>query len=278
MILKNIFLLVLFLANSHSVLGSNCKTVSDKSSTTRIDITDFNPKFISNSDLRIDKKLNFLARAYLQKNGLIKSGEEISDHNLISKWGIVRTVKYGNINLLIMSPMLSYAGSQPEAQNSYEILVYLNNEIKLVEEVFIIPLELIVGFGEWRNVNANGDLVLPQDLYYVKLTGTSVLATVKALLTGFEYPGLSGSPTLKGGKESFDPTVNRKWRLINPLYDLRRGSTPEIHDVYAGQLDEDYKSYNNGSAGYIAPWSAAVRRVYLNNNWLNLIDKPVPID
>jgi hypothetical protein len=214
------------------------------------------------------------ARLFLKEKNLIKFGEEMTEGRVVTKWGIYETARYGSTDLLIMSNMLSYDGAPPEPQNAWEVIAYKQSKFYLIEDLFQIPDELIVGIGEWFNFDGNNKKVLPKDLYYVKLSAPSSIAFTKAMLAHLNYSGLSADITTKGGKETFDPTPNRKWRLENVNYDLRRGSSPEIHDVYPAQLDGDFKTYFDGSAGHVAPWNAGIRRVFLNNKWIDLVEKP----
>ena len=255
--------------------NSSTESASTAAPVTKIDLATYDSKKIDTSSLRITQNLNDAARAFLQKNNLIKPGEESSDGSIVTKWAIVRVVKYGNIDLLIMNPMLSYRGTPPEPQDRFEVIALIKNTFHLIEEVVSIPSELVVGIGEWVNFDSSGNAVLPSSLYYTKLRSPDNVAFVKAMLTRLHYAGFSAGLTLTGGKESFDPTPARKWRVINAKYDLRRGSTVEIEDVYPGQLDQDFDGYYKGCVGKVAPWAAAVRRVYLNDKWIDLVTKPV---
>ena len=248
---------------------------SSELSAQKSSLLNFDSKLIGQSNLKVTDALSNKARLFLKEKNLIKPGEEMSEGRVVSKWGVYQAAKYDSTDLLIMSNMLSYDGSPPEPQNSFEVIAVVQSKLFLIEDVFQIPEELIVGIGEWFNIDKNNKKVLPSALYYVKLSGSSSIAFAKAMLTHLNYSGLSADITAgEGGKESFDPTPNRKWRLENIVYDLRRGNTAEIHDVYPGQLDSDFKTYYRGSAGHVAPWNAGIRRVFLNNKWIDLVEKP----
>jgi hypothetical protein len=172
--------------------------------------------------------------------------------------------------------MLSYAGSPPELSTTIEIICFQNGKFYLFEELFEVPQQIIVAIGQWYNLNEQNQLVLPMDMYFTALSGKSAADALKVAYTRFMYSGLSAK--LKGGsKEIFDPTSGRKWKLVNPQFSLRRGSTLEIEDVYAGQVDGDFEGYYNGSAGSISPWSASIREIYIGGTWKKVISAPVPV-
>lgn len=54
----------------------------------------FNPKKISKSTLKITQDLNLKAKNLIAENRLIKPGEEVSGDSLLTKWGVVKSVKY----------------------------------------------------------------------------------------------------------------------------------------------------------------------------------------
>lgn len=273
--------LVCILATFSSAFISGCQSknihkagdLSSEQNAQKISLLNFDPKQIGKSNLSVTKDIESKARLFLKEKNLIKPDEEMAEGRVVTKWGIYETARYGSTDLLIMSNMLSYDGARPEPQNAWEVIAYKQSQFYLIEDLFQIPKELIVGIGEWFNFDGNNKKILPPDLYYVKLRAPSSIAFTKAMLAHLNYAGLSADITTKGGKEAFDPTPNRTWRLDKVIYDLRRGSTAEIHDVYPAQLDDDFETYYEGSAGHVAPWNAGVRRVFLNNKWIDLVEK-----
>lgn len=170
-----------------------------------------------------------------------------------------------------------------EEGNAYDLIVanFKNDaiEFKTLNDEFLLPQSLITGIGSLTlGGNADGQTVtsLKTSLYYVNLTGNSLEQAMKSVLGRLPVCGFSAKidadqkeqPT---GKYGFDPTHGRLWKVVQPQYNMRRGSTAEIHDVNSGHLDDDFPGYFQASAGYVAPWGECfVRALLIDGKWVKL--------
>ncbi len=148
-------------------------------------------------------------------------------------------------------------------------------QFQKISESFRLPSKLRVGFGSiFPDSLADGSLDqnFPSDLFYAEISDASVEAAFVSILTEEPYGGFSGAIDSVREKHAYDPSPGRTWRLRSGGYSLRRGSSAEILDVRASQLDGDFDAYFRGSGGFVAPWNASfIRRVQLNGKWLDLV-------
>jgi hypothetical protein len=148
-------------------------------------------------------------------------------------------------------------------------------QFKKISESFRLPRKLRVGFGSiFPDSLADGSLDsnFPPDLFYTELSDESVEAALVSILSEEPYGGFSGTIDSVREKQSYDPSAGRAWRLKAGDYSLRRGSSAEIYDVRASQLDGDFDAYFRGSGGFVAPWNASfIRRVQLDGKWVDVV-------
>lgn len=173
--------------------------------------------------------------------------------------------------------------------SSMDVVVYdpMNKKLLTVKDFLgsSIPKTLRAKIGQTHmGENSSG--------YFAEFTGDSVVDIFKIIMT--QYPKSNSfsacvqydrarthgvdsySPT---GKLEWDPTPNRKWRVQNGEFDTQVASRNEVDDVYAGQLDEDFNGFMNGTLGcqepksargHVGPWGGFVDQVFLDGKWTSV--------
>ncbi len=219
------------------------------------------------------------ANAFMKQAGMIRPGEERNDAFLRTTWAADKVVRFGDKDLVVMNLNLSVsdgANWHTSKGDTYDVIAVSKTpagyRFSRFEDAVPMPASLTVGIGEDKVLRPATEI--PKQIYYVKLTGKSVAEALKQAFTKTFLPGFSGQ-LIKGGggKAPFDPTPGRTWQVKNPTFNLRRGSSAEILDVYAAQLDRDFKSSYEGAAGKIAPWSSSIRSVLVDGKWRNTMPK-----
>lgn len=223
---------------------------------------------------QMDSNIQKAAHAFMKKAALIGENDEVElpEIDVSTRWTAMKTVSCEGKTLVVMG-LQSKAGDQVEEPDAFDVLISTtdakgNLKFSQFKDGFIFPKTITVAIG--HSIFDND----PQgDFYYVQFTGKSVAEVLKSVYSQTPYLGFSGH--LKdGGKASFDPTPGRTWRIVKPLFNMRRGNTPEIEDVRPIQLDTDFEAYFKGSAGRVAPWSAAcVRKIFIGGEWLDAFKK-----
>ena len=222
-----------------------------------------------------------LGRNFMKSAGMIQPGEEgTPSPGIKSRWRALKLRKYEDGCLIVMNAVLGATvnGSKIwEPSTSYDAigLKKSNGVWKAVPfESMVIPVSHIIA--------AIGHADANPILYYGDFSGPSAIAIQKAWkglipVCGFSS-GISAKLTTVNGQvvpkpdgaASFDPTIGRTWKLANPLFDLRRGLTPEIDDTPAGNIDEGFLiAFPGGTPpGHVAPWQDCfIRRVKTSSGW-----------
>ncbi len=219
----------------------------------------------------------------MESSGLILPGEESDANGVVTRWEISRAVKHDGTCFLVMDVCIEAYGARECGEvNTVEILVLsANGQPQLFEKAFpgsTKPIRVAIG-GISKGTHDDGTPAdMGSDFYYMELKGDSALAARKSILSHTNFCGFSADLPApdKASKLSFDPTPGRTWKVLRPEYSLRRGMTPEIHDVRAGHLDDDYKAYYEGSNGKVAPWGACFIRQYYDassKKWIEVVKK-----
>ena len=214
---------------------------------------------------RIDPFVNAKAREFMTRNGMIRPNEESENFGVKSEWKLVRAQMAHGRCALLMDLCITMQGETHCEGQAYEALGYRpNGHVTLFENLFPPPRPLRVAIGDHRPSN-----------YYVQLSHLSAISAWKTILLKLRYSGLLAEISAKNvqtidhtlygepdGKNYFDPTLGRNWKLKNATWSLRRGLTIEILDVYPFQLDGDFKSFYSGSGGKVGPWASYINRYY----------------
>ncbi|MCC6277936.1 MAG: hypothetical protein IT289_08490 [Oligoflexia bacterium] len=182
----------------------------------------------------------------MKSQGLIKESEEVDlpELGISTKWSATALVHKGKIDLLVMKLVTTLKDGKTEESSEFEVLAVTKenrkHKIKSFESVIQIPQKIIAKVGGLPDGPGN------VSYYYVELSGESVIAALKSVMTGTPYAGFLGI-VVPGPKAKYDPTPNRTWRIVDATFDLRRGSTGEGLDIQAYQLDEDFHGYFSGA-------------------------------
>ncbi len=221
----------------------------------------------------VSPELGKSAVAFMKANRMILPGEEgpqFGSPNIRGAWILEEAQMYGGVCLLKMvNCVLAYGDKM--CTGGYEVLGYQNGKLQLFEKSFALPPSVKVAIGMGVTTDARNRLINENSYYFVELTGASAIAAWKTIVMKILHPGLTAKisatnvRTVNGrllgtpdGAVSFDRTPNRTWKLKDAVWNLRRGSTPEIEDVYPSQLDGDFGEYFLGSLGVVQPWNAFI--------------------
>jgi hypothetical protein len=234
-----------------------------------------------------DVKLKEAIISFGKQEGYDQFSEELLDlpaFGIKSEWKVFGKTQKGSVCLAGISRVLLTKAEgtnvyhSEEEHGSHYVFGYASNErtitIKRLKDVVVLPEKLLVGIGEdspFQNQDGTLQPELPQQIYYVELSGESVEDAYASIIMKKPISGLFAKISKERIAASFDPTPNRSWHLEHVTYRLRRGVTIELQDVYAHQLDEDFDAYFTGSRGEIGPWSSFLRRVKINDAWKDVL-------
>lgn len=210
-----------------------------------------------------------LAKSYMKQHGLILEGDELNfpDMGIKTQWKLVKIepIKNGCLVVMAVCGLTEKAGASCEGLDPIEVLgVRLEKSSPVFvkfEDLYEVSEKVIAKIG-------HPDVDDPS-YYYAELTGKSAVNATKSMIAKIPYYGFSGIAVL-GNKASFDPTLNRNWKIVNASFDLRRGLTAEVLDVQAYQFDgDDAEVYwrgclkseeNQHGTCLVAPWGQAFVR------------------
>lgn len=237
------------------------------------------------SQCRLNDSIRETARTFLFDSGVGSRSDEVEViDGIFTRWGAVKAVRANDASracLIVMNlqMQIELEGQDPilELGDRWEVVAFstTTKRVSLFESAIAVPPAIQFGFSFWRSEPTENGEEMPDDLFYAELAGDDALDAYKAALAGIGYSGLAADISAKNvqagpdgatlgepdGKLDFDPTPGRTWKLANATFDLSRGSSAEIHDVRAGQLDEDFEAFFSGSSGHVAPWNfGGVRR------------------
>lgn len=219
-------------------------------------------------------KIQEAAHAFLEKNGMIKEGEEHKGLLLSQKWTVVRIVEHAEASVVLMNLQNSIKGEfvENDASGWQMIAMTLDSQgeptFAKFEDAFKVPSSLKLAI---ENQPPRSDRL--NSYYYMEATGSSALNAMKSIYAGQPILGFAADlPKKAAPKLEFDPTPGRTWSVANATYDLRRGLSVEIQDVFPELIDKDYAAAAQGSGFRVAPWAAAsIRQVLIDGQWVDVL-------
>lgn len=222
---------------------------------------------------------------------VISKSDETDNFGVLTKWRVAKSKSAAEGCVHVLELCIEMDGQKfCEAEGPFDAVASKNGNLLKFEDLVAVPDRLNVAFGvqSYSRVDTNTGMscrttALPEDLYYAEITGASVLEVMKSVHGQIPYSGfwanlsatnVTTDPTTgittgtPDGKLPFDPTAGRTWKVKEAGFSLRRGMTPEIHDVRAIHLDENFQAYFSGSGQKVAPWVAgSVRAIQEGMEW-----------
>jgi hypothetical protein len=215
------------------------------------------------------KQNNFVAKAheFMQKNDLIRDGEEIKLPNLNYEWTLFKIVPLKMKECLVVMAL----GGGGDAYEVLSVVLGSNRGYKfaLYETLHKIPREAVIQFGKTKEAQKGPGSFSSGKSYYVARVyndnGTgdvskvpswnqSVLSAFKALDAQlFNTRGFNGIIE-RIGQASFDPTnlgegQKRDWQVTRATFNLRSENTAETLNISAKEFDQKgADAYWNGCA------------------------------
>lgn len=240
-------------------------------------------KSFATPNCEVNETLNTQARKFMTANQMFRPGEEIEQEGVTTRWTLTRTAEVDGKCLLVMDMCTILRSDVFCEGQALEVLGFDGNRVRFFEDLISVPERVWVGIGVGVSMDESRTVKDFDDNFFVEFKGDMAVEAWKTIQLKLTYPGFRAEISAKNikyvdsalygepdGKLQLDPTVGRSWKLKNPSWNLRRGATIEIQDVYAGQLDSDFLSYYSGSHGVVAPWGGFIIKYYDHsaNNWL----------
>jgi hypothetical protein len=212
----------------------------------------------------VTEGLETRARELMQTKGMIRDGEELEVGDSSFKWRLIDSMRHeptkGDKTCLLV--MAVCANQDRTTCELLEVLGQRDEDVMTFEELQGSPevekWSMRVRIDRFNDNNVDSG-------YFVELNGESAIAAIKADLVNRKRVLAFSGAIVRGEKPSFDPTPGRNWTVVNPRYDLRRGITAEVLDVYAGDFDADFEATFDGClkedtpqgpAALVGPWDA----------------------
>lgn len=235
----------------------------------------------------LDERMEKRARGFALNRGLIDKNDEIATDWYALRWSAhhVRFVEKHNVCLVVLNQTIETKDENNEWVTSKgdQWRVFAMNprtqRFRLFAQALRVPQVLYAGIGKRE--------AQPAPLYYTELRGKSAHDAYAVALAGVPADGLLAELSAKNlrfdennkaygepdGKEPFDPTPNRTWKIKNATFDMNRGVTTEVLDVPAKFVDDDFVDAIGLCSGPIGPWSADMIRWREPSNpvWTNVI-------
>lgn len=205
---------------------------------------------------------------------MIAPDEERVGLFLTQKWTVVRIIDHKEASVVLLNLQASVQGKFSGNDVSSWQMIAAKADSKgapvfmKFEDAFPVPSSLKLAI---ENQPPRTDRL--GSYYYMEATGSSALDAMKSIYSGQPIQGFSAElPKKASGKLAFDPTPDRSWAVENARYNVRRGLSIEIQDVFPSLLDKDYEGTAKGAAYRVAPWAAAaIRRVMIDGKFVDVL-------
>lgn len=235
----------------------------------------------SSKKAKIPDALKNQAHQFMLDNNMgIDMESNFPRFKLKTVWELDQIVKFDKHNDLLIMHLISYRdGKRNEVSKEFEVIVRVRQPdgsfmLTRFEEAFAhqIPKSAVfqIGYPQHEDKRNLGHY------YYAELEGEGLIDALKSIYSHIPYHGFLGI-VLGDKKADFDPTPNRRWRVVDARFSLLRGMTHETGDIQSYHWDEDFDGYFSGSlkaqtkdgktGAEINPWGqSAVIRIISQKN------------
>jgi len=252
----------------------------------------------------LNPNLSIAIRQFAVSNKLIDISmeQELKEIGMVTQWQANRIVPspVGCLAVLHICTRFKGSGSNvpPECDTGIAQVVALKLnksspiQVQMFETAVALPQRLFVALGS--NVPQDGsDEMFPEnepntlrnDFWFAEFSAKSVVEILKSYYASTPVSGFTGL-VVKGQRVAFDTTLNRNWKIHQPLFDLGRGHTAEVMDFRAAFFDSDFDGYFNGAVhkqvtidgkdvtgALVGPWNAVPRMIMSQDKWIEVYDK-----
>lgn len=203
--------------------------------------------------------------------GLATDEYDFPDIGISSRWDAVGARSYEGTKLVIFRQLEIANGVVSKHSDEFDVLALVDGKLLKFERAFQIPRSVVARISHAKESE------IDSSSYVVELADVpSVSDALKSMCAGIKYYGFSGV-VVAGGKASYDPTPGRTWRVLDPRFNLRRGSSHETGDIQAYHWDEHFEAYFNGAVhmaastgevgAQVLPWGQSAVVELLKTTW-----------